>query len=96
MDIIIALVVGAAVGGVLHFLQSDRSSRGAALAPLLGAFTGGAAWLALTWAGLTTLDPWLWLVSFAAPLIVVPVTLATLTRRRAAHDARERVRLGIA
>lgn len=96
MDIIIAFVVGAAAGGVLHYLLPGRSSRGAALAPVLGALTGGAVWLALTWLGLTTLDPWLWLVSFAAPFVVVPAALVALTRARAAHDARERVRLGIA
>ncbi|CAN7319665.1 hypothetical protein LJR045_001723 [Microbacterium sp. LjRoot45] len=96
MQIIIALVFGAAVGGLLHFVQSGRDARGVALAPLLGALTGGLVWLVLTWAGVTTLSPWLWLVSFAAPLVVVPLTLLLLTRARAAHDARERVRLGIA
>ncbi|RLK49100.1 hypothetical protein [Microbacterium telephonicum] len=96
MDIIIALVVGAAAGGVFHFLMPGRSSRGAALAPILGAAVGGLVWLGLTWAGLTTLDPLLWLVSFVAPFAVVPAVLAVLTRTRAAHDARERIRLGIA
>lgn len=96
MQIVIALVFGAAVGGVLHFLQAGRSSRGVALAPILGAFAGGLVWLALTWLGVTTLSPWLWLASFAAPLIVVPLVLMTLTRLRASHDAHERVRLGIA
>lgn len=96
MQIVIALVVGAAVGGLLHYLQPGRASRGAALAPVLGTLVGGAVWLALTWAGLTTESPWLWLASFAAPLVVVPLTLAVLTRSRATHDARERERLGIA
>ncbi len=96
MQIVIALVVGAAVGGLLHYLQPGRDVRGAALAPVLGTLVGGTVWLALTWAGLTTESPWLWLASFAAPLIVVPLSLAVLTRTRAAHDARERERLGIA
>ncbi|MCT9820443.1 hypothetical protein N3K63_09140 [Microbacterium sp. W1N] len=96
MDIIIALVVGAAAGGVLHYLQPGRASRGAALAPVLGALVGALVWMILTWVGLTTLDPWLWLVSFAAPFVVVPATLAILARTRASHDAAERVRLGIA
>lgn len=96
MQIVIALVFGAAAGGLLHFLQAGRTSRGVALAPILGAFVGGAVWLALTWAGQTTLDPWLWLISLAAPLVVVPLTLVALTRARAGHDDRERVRLGIA
>jgi len=96
MQIVIALVFGAAVGGLLHFLQPGRTFRGVALAPVLGAFTGGLAWLILTWAGATTLEPWLWLVSFAAPIVVVPLVLLVLTRVRTAHDARERIRLGIA
>ena len=96
MQIVIALVFGAAAGGLLHFLMPGRASRGAALAPVLGTLVGGAVWMILTWAGLTTLSPWLWLASFAAPLVVVPLTLLTLTRARDAHDERERVRLGIA
>jgi hypothetical protein len=96
MQIVIALVFGAAVGGLLHYLQGGRASRGVALAPVIGTLAGGATWLALTWLGLTTLSPWLWLASFAAPLVVVPVVLAVLTRVRATHDANERVRLGIA
>ena len=96
MQIVIALVFGAAAGGLLHYLQGGRSSRGAALAPVLGTFAGGFTWLALTWLGLTTLSPWLWLASFAAPLVIVPATLAVLTRLRATHDDKERVRLGIA
>jgi hypothetical protein len=96
MQIVIALVFGAAVGGLLHYLQSGRGSRGAALAPVLGTLAGGGTWLALTWLGLTTLSPWLWLASFAAPLVVVPIVLAVLSRVRNAHDANERVRLGIA
>jgi uncharacterized membrane protein YeaQ/YmgE (transglycosylase-associated protein family) len=96
MQIIIALVFGAGAGGLLHYLQAGRSARGVALAPVVGAFVGALVWLVLTWLGVTTLSPWLWLASFAAPLIVVPVLLTVLTRTRASHDARERVRLGIA
>lgn len=96
MQIVIALVVGAAAGGLLHFLQGGRSYRGVALAPILGAFVGGLVWMALTWVGWTTENPLLWLISFAAPAVVVPITLVALTRARSAHDARERVRLGIA
>lgn len=95
MEILLALIFGAAVGGVLHALMPGRASRGAALAPLAGTVLGGATWLALTWAGLTTQNPWLWVASLAAPLVVVPPVLAVLTRRRATHDARERLRLKI-
>ena len=36
MDILLALIFGAAYGGVLHFLMPGRTSRGAALAPMIG------------------------------------------------------------
>ncbi len=95
MDILLALIFGGAYGGVLHYLMPGRISRGALLAPLLGAFLGGLVWMALTWVGLTTLNPWLWIVSLAVPAVVVPSALAVLTRVRATHDARERLRLKI-
>ena len=72
-----------------------RPSRGSAVAPVLGGVLGGVVWMALTWAGLTTLDPWLWILSIAVPAVVVPAVLAILTRVRANHDARERLRLKI-
>ncbi|MGB4777896.1 hypothetical protein [Microbacterium sp.] len=96
MEILLAFLFGTAYGAVLHYLMPGRTSRGGVLAPILGTVTGGAAWLALTWAGLDTTSPWLWLVSIAVPVAVVPVTLTILTRTRAAHDTRERVRMRIA
>lgn len=96
MEILLALIFGAAVGGALHFLMPGRDARGTALAPMLGAVVGGGVWLAFTWAGVTTESPWIWIVSIAAPAVVVPVTLLVLTRIRAARDARERLRLKIA
>ncbi|WP_295778110.1 hypothetical protein [uncultured Microbacterium sp.] len=95
MDILLAFIFGGAYGGVLHYLMPGRTSRGSAVAPVLGAVLGGAVWMGLTWAGLTTLDPWLWILSIAVPAVVVPAVLAILTRVRANHDARERLRLKI-
>ena len=95
MEILLALIFGATVGGVLHYLMPGRTSRGAALAPLVGALVGGAAWLAFTWSGVTTASPWIWVVSVVLPLLVVPAVLLVLARTRATHDARERLRLKI-
>lgn len=93
MEILLALIYGAAVGVAAHFALRGRELRGVALAPLLGALASGAVWLALTWAGVTTSEPWLWLAALvAAPLVVVPA-IAVLNRVRSAHDARERARL---
>lgn len=93
MQILLALIVGAGLGVVAHFTVAGRDTRGAVVAPLLGAVVGGAVWLALTWAGLGIDNPWIWVASFAAPAIVVVPSLMALTRARHAHDARERARL---
>lgn len=95
MEILLALIFGAAVGAAAHFLLAGRPLRGAALAPILGAVVGGIVWLAFTWAGVTTTSPWIWLAALAAPLLIVPGALIILTSRRTGHDARERVRLKI-
>ena len=95
MQILIALVIGAAVGLAVHFLAGGRSTRGAALAPLLGAGVAGLAWLILTWAGLGIDSVWLWLSPLVVSWLAWPI-VALLTRRRRAHDARERSRLRIA
>lgn len=96
MQILLALIFGAAYGAVLHYTMAGRPSRGVALAPIVGAVLGGAAWLVLTWLGVTIESPWIWLVSVAVPAVVVPVMLVVLRRTRDAHDRRERERLRIA
>lgn len=96
MEILLGIIFGATIGGVLHFLQPGRESRGTALAPVVGAVVGGLTWLVLTWAGVGTDNPWIWVLSIVLPALVVPVLLAVLTRSRAAHDAEERLRLKIA
>ncbi|WP_434810319.1 GlsB/YeaQ/YmgE family stress response membrane protein [Microbacterium sp. bgisy189] len=95
MQILIALIIGASYGALLHFLMAGRDLRGAALAPLLGAAVAGVTWLAFTWAGAPITEPWIWLASIAVPVVVVPIALIALTRVRTGHDERERARLGI-
>lgn len=96
MQILLALIFGAAYGAAMHYLLAGRDLRGAALAPIVGAVLGGLTWLVLTWAGLTIETPWVWLASAAVPALVVPFLLIGLRRQREAHDRRERARLGIA
>ena len=95
MQIILALVVGAAIGIGLHFLIADRSTRGIVVAPVTGALAAGLAWTIMTWAGIGTDSIWLWLSMLIAPVILVYPVLVGLSRARIARDAAERARLKI-
>jgi len=95
MQILLAFIVGAAIGVAVHFLADGRSTRGAALAPFLGAGLAGLVWLILTWAGLGIDSVWLWLSPLVVSWLAWPI-VALLARRRRAHDERERARLRIA
>ncbi|KRA23769.1 hypothetical protein ASD65_04515 [Microbacterium sp. Root61] len=96
MQILLAFIVGAVFGIAAHYLAPGRETRGVALAPMIGAFVGGLVWLIFTWAGVGIDNPWIWIVSFAVPFVVVYPIVSMLARVRTAHDERERVRLKIA
>jgi len=96
MQIVLALIYGAAVGALAHFTMPARDTRGAGLAPVMGAVIGAAVWTGLTWAGLGLDSAWLWLATAIAPPVAAYVVVAILVRVRHARDARERERLGIA
>lgn len=95
MQILLAFIIGAALGMAVHFLVEGRPTRGVALGPVLGAFSAGLAWMILTWAGLALDNPWLWVSAFVVPILVTYPALLILARTRAAHDVRERARLKI-
>ena len=95
MQILLAFIIGAAIGGVAHFLVRGRSTRGVALAPILGAFSAGLVWMILTWTGVGLDSPWLWLSAFVAPIVITYPVLLILARTRTAHDDRERAHLKI-
>ena len=95
MQILLAFLIGGAIGAAIHFLVPGRPTRGVALAPIVGAAASGLAWMILTWAGLGLDNPWLWLSAFVAPIVVTYPVLVVLERTRTSHDARERARLKI-
>jgi uncharacterized membrane protein YeaQ/YmgE (transglycosylase-associated protein family) len=95
MQIILALVVGAAIGTGFHFLLADRYTRGLLVAPIIGAVAAGLAWLILTWSGVGTDSVWLWLSMLVAPIVVTYPAVLFLAKSRVAHDERERERLRI-
>lgn len=95
MQILLALIAGTVIGIAVHFVVPDRDTRGVVLAPAIGAVSAGAAWTALTWAGIGIDSPWPWLSALVVPAAVAyPVTLV-LARRRTERDAAEKTRLGI-
>ncbi|GLJ79345.1 hypothetical protein [Microbacterium imperiale] len=95
MHILLALILGAAIGLAAELLVPGRDARGAALAPVMGALVAGAAWAMLTWFGVGITDPVIWVVAVLAPALIVPLVLIVLTRVRASRDAQERRRLRI-
>lgn len=96
MEILLAFIYGGAIGAAAHAALPGRDLRGAALAPIVGTLVGGLTWLALTWAGLTTADPWLWLAAIAVPPAVMFPLVVLLTRVRRTHDIREQRRQHLA
>lgn len=92
----LALVAAVAIGMALHFTLPLRSTRGVALGPLLDAAIAAVIYTSLTWRGLAESNPWLWVASILIPAAVTGVVLFVVSRARAAHDERERVRLKIA
>ncbi len=95
MHILLAFIVGAVVGIAAHFAVPARQTRGVALLPVLGALSGGLAWMVLTWAGLGIDNILLWLSALVIPAAATfPVGL-WLTRVRISRDQRERARLGL-
>ncbi|MDF2991897.1 MAG: putative rane protein [Microbacterium sp.] len=95
MEIVLGLVIGAAVGLAAHFALPHRSARGVALAPLSGAAASAVVWTLLTWAGQTTSSPLLWVVAILAPAVTTFALVPLLTRVRMRRDAADRARLGI-
>lgn len=93
MLIVLALVAAAAIGLALHFTLPLRGTRGVALAPLLESAIAALIYTSLTWLGLAESNPWLWVAAIAIPAAVTAVVVFVVSRARAAHDERERVRL---
>ncbi|WES65057.1 hypothetical protein P0L94_03035 [Microbacter sp. GSS18] len=95
MQILLAFIAGAVIGIGVHFHIGARGTRGAALAPMIGAVSAGAAWAALTWAGIGIDTPWPWLAALVVPVVVTYPAVIALARMRTARDEAARERLGI-
>lgn len=96
MEILLGIVIGAALGIVLHFALPRRETRSVALAPLVAAAAGAVSWTALTWAGLGVGAPLLWIAAVVVPLLIAAPVVLLLAATRTRADERERQRLGLA
>ena len=96
MQILLGIIVGAAIGAGLHFALPHRGVRGVVVGPMIGAAAGAIAWTVLTWAGLGVDSLWMWLAALVVPAVVTTPVLILLGRARVRADDRERARLGLA
>lgn len=95
MQILLGLILGAAIGLAAHFSLPHRHLRGAALAPLAGAAAAAVVWTALTWMGLGVDSPILWTVAVLAPAATAFALVPLVSRSRVTRDAADRERLGV-
>ncbi|MFH8250367.1 hypothetical protein ACH3VR_08400 [Microbacterium sp. B2969] len=95
MQILLAFIIGAVIGLAIHYLAGGRDTRGAALAPIIGALLAGLVWMILTWAGVGLDSLWLWLSPLVVSWLAWPV-VAFLARTRRVRDLNERKRLRLA
>lgn len=93
MQLLLGILIGAVIGVAVHFGLPQRNTRGAGLAPLLGAAVGAVSWTALTWAGLGVDNPLLWLSAIVLPAVVTIPVIAWLSASRSRADAAARERL---
>lgn len=96
MLILLPLIVAVALGIAMHYGTPDPHSRGVVLVPGIAASTAAVVWGAMTWLGFAENNPWIWLASLVAPVVVAYPAALLIARARMAHDAAERIRLGIA
>ena len=95
MEILLAAIAGAAIGVAAHFLITGRDTRGVLVAPMLGAIGAAGTWTAMTWAGIGTASPLIWLVAPAAGVVAATVPTLVLAQTRAVSDSRAREALNL-
>ncbi|GAA3650831.1 hypothetical protein [Microbacterium marinilacus] len=96
MYILLALIAAVAIGVGVHFALPRRALRGITLAPSLAGGTAAIVYAVCTWTGLGEASPWTWLASLAAASLVSWAGADAISRVRAARDAAQARRLGLA
>lgn len=93
MVILVAMVLGAAIGLVARYLLPGREWVGLFLNPTAAAAAAGIVWTILSLAGLGIDSGWLWIGSLLAATLVAVAIPRVLPERRRRADAAELARL---
>lgn len=94
MEILFAIVIGAAIGLVIRLIVPRRHEHGLMLLPMIAAAVTAVVWAALVWAGFTFDGGWIWWISLVlggAASLATAIVLPTL-RRNADERLFERLR----
>jgi uncharacterized membrane protein YeaQ/YmgE (transglycosylase-associated protein family) len=86
MELLFVVLGGAILGVIAHVALPAPDTRGALLAPAVGAASAAVLWEALTWLGWPADGGWIWVVSLVVPAIAAGVVCRVTTRSRRAHD----------
>lgn len=96
MYILLALVAAVSIGVGIHFALPRRPLRGVALAPSIAGAVAAVVYGICTWSGLGEANVLTWLLTLAVSTLLSWVGTDALSRARAARDAAEAQRLGLA
>jgi uncharacterized membrane protein len=96
MYILLALIGAIALGIGLHYALPHRETRGIVLTPGVAALVAAAVYAALTWIGWGEANPWQWVATLAAAIVVSAAVAVSLGIARTRRDDAERRRLRIA
>lgn len=89
MGLLVAMVIAASLGWTLRYVLPNRETYGVALTAGVSAAVCGLVWSALLfWADMVSEQPWIWLISLGAGIIVaLIVPLASGSRRPKRDEA---------
>lgn len=75
-----------ALGLIVRYSMKNRDRVGVLMIPALATATGSLTWAILTWVGIASTDPLIWLATFVAAGVVAWVVNAQIIRRRMDSD----------
>ncbi|WIB66691.1 hypothetical protein DEI93_12040 [Curtobacterium sp. MCBD17_035] len=87
MELLFAVLGGILTGLFAQIVVPWHVTRGVFLAPAVGGAVAAVLWEALTWAGWSYGQPWIWVVTLVVAGVVALATAWSVGRRRERADA---------